>query len=157
MHQYYIYLLLYVKIHVLHINTTYRNIYRSIIYIQEDQSYLGILIHESMNIYLYISLLRWLSSKESICQSQRCRRFGFDPWVGKIPWSGKWQPIPVLLPGKFQEQRSLVGHSLQGHKESDTTKRLCTRTHIRIESLAIKSPAKFQEPDDLGSNPNSIT
>ena len=24
-----------------------------------------------------------------------------DPWVGKIPWRRKWQPIPVILPGEF--------------------------------------------------------
>ena len=39
----------------------------------------------------------WLSDKESTCQ---CRRPGFDPWMGKIPWRSKWQPIPVLLPGE---------------------------------------------------------
>ena len=44
-----------------------------------------------------------------------------DPWVRKIPWSRKWQPIPVFLPGKFHGQRSLVGCSPWGHKESDTT------------------------------------
>ena len=31
---------------------------------------------------------------------------------------------PVLLPGKSHGQRSLVGYSPWGHKESDTTKRL---------------------------------
>ena len=46
---------------------------------------------------------------------------GFDPWVGKIPWRRKWQPIPVLLPGKFHGRRSLVGYSAWGHKESDAT------------------------------------
>ena len=25
----------------------------------------------------------------------------FYPWVGKIPWSRKWQPTPVFLPGKI--------------------------------------------------------
>ena len=25
---------------------------------------------------------------------------GFNPWVGKIPWSGAWQPTPVFLPGE---------------------------------------------------------
>ena len=35
-----------------------------------------------------------------------------------------WQPTPVLLPGKSHGQRSLVGYSLWGHKESDTTERL---------------------------------
>ena len=47
--------------------------------------------------------LPWrLSGKESACQ---CRRCGFDPWVGKILCSKKWQPTPVSLPGKSQEQR----------------------------------------------------
>ena len=42
----------------------------------------------------------WLSGKESICQCRSCRRCGFDPWVGKIPWRRKWQPTLVFLPGK---------------------------------------------------------
>ena len=28
----------------------------------------------------------WLSIRESSCQFRRCRRRGFHPWVGKIPW-----------------------------------------------------------------------
>ena len=36
----------------------------------------------------------------------------------------QWQPTPVLLPGKSHGQRSLVGCSPWGHKESDTTERL---------------------------------
>ena len=55
----------------------------------------------------------WLSNKESACQ---CRRFGFDPWVGKISWRRKWQPTWVFLPGKFHGQRSLAGYSPQGCK-----------------------------------------
>ena len=56
---------------------------------------------------------RWFSAKESACQ---CRRRGFDPWVGKIPWRRKWQPTPIFLPGKSHGQRSLVGYSPQGPK-----------------------------------------
>ena len=52
-----------------------------------------------------------------------CGRTGFSPWVGKIPWRRKWQPIPVLLPRKFHGWRSLVGYSPWGHKESDTPER----------------------------------
>ena len=48
-----------------------------------------------------------------------CRRSGFHPWVGKIPWRRKWQPTPVLLPGKSHGWRSLVGYSSWGCKESD--------------------------------------
>ena len=42
-------------------------------------------------------------------------------WVGKIPRQRKWQPSPVLLPGKSHGWRRLVGYSLWGHKESDST------------------------------------
>ena len=48
-----------------------------------------------------ISIPWWLSSKRIHLQCRRCRRHGFDPWVGKIPWRRKWQPTPVLLPGKI--------------------------------------------------------
>ena len=46
----------------------------------------------------------------------QCRRPGFYPWVGKIPWERKWQPTPVFLPGESHRQRSLVGYSPWGHK-----------------------------------------
>ena len=61
-----------------------------------------------------------LSGNKSTCQ---CKRRGFNPWVGKIPWQRKWQPTPVFLPGEFHGQRSPVGSmgSPWGHKESDTT------------------------------------
>ena len=63
----------------------------------------------------------WFSGKEFACQ---CRRCGFNPWVRKIPWRRKWQPTPVLLPGKSHGWRSLAGYSPWGCKESDTTERL---------------------------------
>ena len=54
--------------------------------------------------------LPWrLSGKESACQ---CRRCGFDPCVGKIPWRRKWQPTRVFLLGKSPRQRSLAGYRL---------------------------------------------
>ena len=37
-------------------------------------------------------------------------------------WRRQWQPTPVLSPGKSHGQRSLVGCSPWGCKESDTTK-----------------------------------
>ena len=33
--------------------------------------------------------------KDPVCQCRRCKRLGFDPWVGKIPWRRAWQPTPV--------------------------------------------------------------
>ena len=60
--------------------------------------------------------------KVSVCL--KYRRPGFDPWVRKILWGRKWQPTPVFLPGKSHGQRSIVGYSPWGLKESDTTERL---------------------------------
>ena len=64
-------------------------------------------------------LSRWLSGEKSACQCRSPRRQGFYPWIGKIPWSRKWQCTPVFVPGKFHGQRSLMGYSSRGHKELD--------------------------------------
>ena len=79
------------------------------------------------------------SPKISMAQRQRiclpmqiddwCR---FNPWVRKMPWSKKWQPTPVFLPWKFQEQRSLMGYSTWSHKELDTTEHTHTHTHTHV-------------------------
>ena len=63
--------------------------------------------------------LTFASDGKSICL--QCRRPGFDPWVGKIPWRRKWQPTPVFLPGKSHGQKSLAHYSPWGRKESDMT------------------------------------
>ena len=39
-------------------------------------------------------------------------------------WSQKWQPTPVLLPGKYHGWRSLAGYSPLGHEELDMTEQL---------------------------------
>ena len=44
--------------------------------------------------------------------------------VRKVWWRRRWHSTPVLLPGKFHGQRSLVGCSPWGPEESDTTERL---------------------------------
>ena len=76
-----------------------------------------------------------ISGKEPICQRRRHKRRGFDPWVGKIPWRGKWLPTPVLFPGESHGQRSLKGYSPWGHKEKDTTE--VTQHTIPIHALEI--------------------
>ena len=80
-------------------------------------------------------LLRWISGKEFPCQ---CRSHRFDPWVGRISWRRKWQPTPVLLPGESHGQRSLVGYSPWGHKESDMTE------WARMHALSKPSPRRHR-------------
>ena len=71
---------------------------------------------------------------------------GFNPWVGKIPWRRTWQPTPVFLPVEFHRQRSLVGYSPWGCKESDTTERLSLHfisVHFRgcRRTLSVLAPS----------------
>ena len=49
------------------------------------------------------------------------RDTGLNFWVRKILWMKKWQPTPVFLTGESHGQRSLVGYSPWGCKESDMT------------------------------------
>ena len=66
---------------------------------------------------VWTGLLRWHSGKELSHQCWRCKRCGFSPWIGRIPWRRKWQPTPVFLFGKFYGQKSLVGYSSWDPKE----------------------------------------
>ena len=90
-----------------------------------------------------------------------CRRLGFNPWVGKIPWRREWQPTPVFLPGESQGQRSLVGYGAWGCKELDTTERLMQVTykiaakchrHVlpqasqELQSWKVRDPAHMDLP-----------
>ena len=80
----------------------------------------------SQNICFYCppirlqELPRWCSAKRSACQLETCKRRGFDPGVGKIPWRRAWQPTPVFLPGEPQGQRSLAGYSLKSWTRQHT-------------------------------------
>ena len=77
----------------------------------------------------------WLSGKESACNVGDLGWIpGSDPWVWKIPWRRAWQPTPVFLSGESHGQRSLVGCSPWGHKESDTTERLSARIHTHTHT-----------------------
>jgi len=55
----------------------------------------------------------WLSGKESACQ---CRRYGFDPWVGKTPLEKEMAAHSNILAGKLHGQRGLAGYSPWGHE-----------------------------------------
>ena len=60
------------------------------------------------------------------------KKLGFDPWVGMIPWRRAWQLTPVFFPGESHGQRSLVGYSPWGRKQSDMTK---ATYHTRMQSI----------------------
>ena len=45
---------------------------------------------------IYMWLPRWRSAKESACQCRRCKRRGFDPWVGRSLGIGNNNPSSIL-------------------------------------------------------------
>ena len=61
-------------------------------------------------------------------QNRRCKRHGFDPWVRKIPWSRKWQPTPVFLPGESTWTEEPAG-TVHGVTES-WTRLMWLNTHM---------------------------
>ena len=70
------------------------------------------------------------SGKEPACQCRRCKRRGFDPWVGRIPWRRAWQPTPVFLPGESpwtEEPGGLQSTGSQGVGHDSVTE----HTHAR--------------------------
>ena len=58
---------------------------------------------------------------KNLVQETQVWFLGGKDLLEKIPWRREWLPTPVFLPGEFHGQRSLVGFSPWGHKESDMT------------------------------------
>ena len=56
---------------------------------------------------------------------------------GKIPWRRKWQPTPVFLSGKSSGQRSMVGYSPRGCKESDTAEQEYANKHFKHSTCTV--------------------
>ena len=75
----------------------------------------------------------WLSRKGSAFNAGDP---GWIPGSGQSPWRRKWQRTPVFLPGKSLRQRSLVGYSPWGCKESDTIYRL--NGNIEAQSVVVE-------------------
>ena len=47
----------------------------------------------------------------------QCRRPGFDPCVGKIPWKRAWQSTPLFLPGESQWTEETGGLQSMGSQK----------------------------------------
>ena len=106
-------------------------------------TYLGVKLLTNTVI---LDLPRRFGGKESTWQCRRRKRCEFNPWVEKIPWSRKWQPPLVFLPGKLHEQRRLVGCSPWGSKSwtrlsIDTHKH--THKHTITARLTVWGPSKL--------------
>ena len=69
----------------------------------------------------------------------------------------KWQRTPVLLPGKSQGQRSLVGYSPWGCKESDTTEHTCTISlWVMVQDVQLEKRFFFQAEESFACGQEAI-
>ena len=83
------------------------------------------------------------------------KRCMFDPWVRNNPWRRAWQPTPGFLTGKSHGQRSLVGYSPWGRKESDTTEATeCACTAKQAAHLYCPEVIEYSNPRHLSSIPS---
>ena len=110
------------------------------------------LFSEQMQHYLLLlsSIFHGGLDSKSICT--KCGSPGFDPWVRKILWRRKWQPTPILLPGKSHGWRSLVGYNPWGCKESDTTEWLhflsCFLSFLLSSQFSHSTPYPFSQIEE---------
>ena len=87
--------------------------------------------------------------KNPACQFRRHKRCGFDPWVRKIPWRRKWQPIPVFLPGKFSGPKEPGGLQSMGSQRVRHD-----REHPRRVGEEAATPPAWLVPLDQLLKPN---
>ena len=52
-------------------------------------------------------------------------------------WRRKWQPAPIFLPEEFHGQKSLVGCSLWGRKELDTTEQPTLESELMVPEEVV--------------------
>ena len=93
------------------------------------------LYHIKMKLNMILGLYSHAFCISLVAQMVKCLQCGrpkFDPWVGKIPWRRKWQSTLGLVPGKSHGQRSLVGYSPWGRKESYTTEGNSFHSFIKV-------------------------
>ena len=60
-----------------------------------------------------IPVTNWVQNLPAM---QEMQKIGVQSLGQENPVKRKWQPTPVFLPGKFHEQRNLVGYNPLGHK-----------------------------------------
>ena len=75
------------------------------------------------------------TGKESACQCRRCKRFRFDPWVGKMPWNRKWQTHSRILAWSIPwAERPGRAQSMGSQRVRHDWARVCTHTQTHTQT-----------------------
>ena len=88
-------------------------------------------------LIIFNCMIQWHSLvAQTVKKLPEMKETWFILWVRKILWRSKWLPAPVILPGEFHGERSLVGYSMWGCKESEITK-LVNNTSVALNTLKM--------------------
>ena len=79
------------------------------------------------------------SGKDPACQCRRPKRQWIQSLGGEDPQRRKWQPTPVLLPGKSHGEKSLAGYSSWGCKELDTTEHVLLQLQKDLKIIILQN------------------
>ena len=116
---------------------------------------------EFMDLYLvatalyYIELPQWLSGGIRLKCSSR-RRWKFNPWVRKFPWSGTWQLNPVFSSVQSLSRVricNLMNRSMPGLPVHHQLPEF-TQTHVHRVSDAIQPSHPLLPPSPPAINPS---
>ena len=83
----------------------------------------------------------------------QCRRPGFNPWIGKIHWSRKWQPTPVFLPE--ESPRTEEPGALQS-MESQKVRHNWVTKHSTLWICAAKNALKASSGCGFSRSPYNL-
>ena len=103
----------------------------------------------------------WLVAVHGIAKSwtrlsgwTELKRYGFDTWVGNIPWRRKWQPTPVFLPekipwtekpGRLQSLGSQrVGHDWATNTHTNVWDSFRTSVYWAVHNVSLKADCKVK-------------
>ena len=90
---------------------------------------------KALHSRLYIDMSQW--ERTCLPMWEMPSDAGFDSSVRKSSRSRKWQPDPVFFPGKFRRQRTLLGYSPWGLKDTDTIEHAHTHTHTHTHTTTL--------------------
>ena len=77
------------------------------------------------------------SSVHGILQARMLKWVAMPSSRGSSQSNRKWQPAPVMLPGKFHGHRRLAGYNPQGRKKSDMTEHIFEFTCMHFMAMYI--------------------
>ena len=96
--------------------------------------------------YNTLGFLWWLSGEQSTwLRYKRCRRHGFNPWIGKILWRRNGNPLQYPCQGNPMDREAWQATVHGVTKESDTTELLNNSKTLLVISPTVEKIKQVSE------------